>query len=64
MSFCKLKSGKVKFIWSDNIEEETMHLFPAELAYSYDIEWDIPDIFSYEEIEHLRCSILGDVEGY
>ena len=60
MSYCKLKNGKIKYIWSDNIEEETMNLFPAELSFTYDIEFDLPEIYQYGDIEHLRCDSFGD----
>ena len=52
--FCKLKTGECMKIWSDNVDENTMHLFPMSLL-DYDIEVDTPDIYSYEDIEKLRC---------
>ena len=60
MSFCKLKNEKIMFIWSDNTTEKSMHLFPREMAYGYDIESDTPEIFLYSEIEMIRCDFLGN----
>ena len=59
-NFCKLKSGEVVGIWSDNFDdnEKTMHVFPMDQ--DFDAEWDICDIVKYDEIEHLRCDRNGD----
>ncbi len=53
-AFCKLKTGECMLIWSDNIEEKTIHLFPMDKI-DYNVEYDTPDIYSYEDIEELGC---------
>ena len=60
MSFCKLNSGEIKFIWADDVEEKKMHVFSMDLGYGYDIDCDIPDIYEYSDIEFLRCDGLGN----
>ena len=62
MSFCKLKNEKVMYIWSDNIESETMDIFPKEMTYDYDLEYDIPERVKYSEIELFRCDYYGNIE--
>jgi hypothetical protein len=49
-------------IWSDNEEEDpqTMHLYPLGLLHEFDVEADIPRIYSYSVIEYVRCDIHGN----
>lgn len=49
MKYCKTKKGDIFKIWSDNTEEETMHVYPADE--NFDAESTITNVIAYSDIE-------------
>ena len=58
MNYSQLKTGEIKFIWSDNVEEKTMSLFSKDIGCGYDIECDITEKYSYADIKKMRCEYI------
>lgn len=40
-TYCKLKNGEIMIVWSDNVEEETVDLYPLSKKDTFDVEFDI-----------------------
>jgi hypothetical protein len=60
--FCKLKTGEVMVVWSDNEEDDpqTMHLYPLGLLHEFDVEVHVTHVYPYSVIEYIRCDIRGN----
>jgi hypothetical protein len=50
-TYCKLKDGREMVVFSDNIDEETMHVFSVDELPHYDPEWIICEEVPYSAIE-------------
>lgn len=46
-TYCKLKDGREMVVWSDNTDEETMHVYPVQDLIRYDAEYQM-----YEEVKY------------
>ncbi|MFS1428525.1 hypothetical protein LMH73_015590 [Vibrio splendidus] len=46
--YCKTKTGKVYQIWSDNTDEQTMHVYPHDEQ--FDAESTVTTIINYSDI--------------
>lgn len=51
MRYCKTKAGKVYKIWSDNVEERTLNVYPEDEH--FDAESTNTTVFRYDEVEIL-----------
>lgn len=55
-TYCRLKNGKIMIVYSDNVDEKTMHLFELdeldELG-NYDAEFLTTEEYCYSEIEQV-----------
>lgn len=52
-NFVKTTDGKVHVVWSDNVDEKTMHLIPISSTWGngqYDPESASTNIYDYEDI--------------
>ena len=58
--YCKLKSGEVVVIWSDNVSDETIDAYPLSKEGSYDVEVDVPDTYQYKDIEDMNHNLIFD----
>ena len=47
--YCKTKSGKIFKVWSDNVDEKTMNVFPYDEQ--FDAESTNTDIIPYADID-------------
>lgn len=56
MAYCKTKSGNIFKIWSDNEDEETMHVYPADEQYYADST--NCEIIPYSEISATDSNIF------
>ena len=54
MSFCKLNTGEIKFIWSDDVKDKKARVFTMNLSYGYNIKYTTPDIYDFHDIKHLK----------
>lgn len=56
--YCKTKAGKFFKVWSNNVDEKTMHVYPHNEQ--FDAESTVTDIVQYSEIEKVdtRLSAL------
>lgn len=49
-TYIKLKDGRTMLLWSDNTEEETMLVYPVELAATFNCEWDDLEEVPYSDV--------------
>jgi len=59
MSYCKLKSGEIFRIFSDNVSEETLSVLPIDA----DVEVDVCETIPYSDIEtraETLCLLKGE----
>jgi len=49
-TYVKLKDGRIVIIWSDNTEEETMHVYPVDMDPPFDIEVDSCEMVNYDDV--------------
>lgn len=58
MTYAKLKDGRIMVVYSDNIGEETMHLYNLDKAYNFDVEVDtIDEVVDYKDIEQTDTNL-------
>lgn len=48
-TYCKTKDGKIHKIWSNNIEEKTMHVYRHDEH--FDAESTVTNVIRYDDIE-------------
>jgi hypothetical protein len=53
--YCKTKSGKIFKVWSDNVDEETMHVYSVDEH--FDVESTETQIFKYSEIDKVDSNL-------
>lgn len=59
MTYAKLKDGRIMVVYSDNIAEETMHLYNLDKRYIFDVEVDtIDEVVSYADIEQTDTNLV------
>lgn len=49
-TYCKLKTGEIMVVYSDNQYEETMHLYPFEKEHTFDVEVKTVTKYPYSDI--------------
>ncbi len=50
-TYIKLKNGKIWILWSDNVEEKTMHVYSLDRKDDWDAEWDRLTVINYSDVE-------------
>lgn len=53
-TYVKLKDDTIWILWSDNTEEETMHVYPLDKEDDFDVEYDMLKVVKYNEV---ACTI-------
>lgn len=49
-TYCKLTDGRNMVVWSDNTDEETMHVFPVEDLAGFDAEHQNFTVVPYADV--------------
>ena len=49
-TYVKLNDGRVMVVWSDNTDEKTMHGYPMDREFDWDVEWDTCEMWNYDDI--------------
>lgn len=49
-TYCKLKDGREMVVFSDNADEETMHVFPVRELEGFDAEYIISEEVPYSAV--------------
>ena len=49
-TYVQLKNGKLMVVYSDNIEEKTMHGYPIEREFYWDFESETCSVWNYDDI--------------
>ncbi|KKL06849.1 hypothetical protein LCGC14_2591900 [marine sediment metagenome] len=57
-TYVKLKNGEIWILWSDNVEEETMHVYPLDRKDNWDVEWDKCTEINYSDIEMTDTNLV------
>jgi len=52
--YIKTIDGKEWKLWSDNIDEETMHVIPKDKEHEFDVEFDTCDMITYKDVESFK----------
>ena len=60
-TYCKLKDGSEMVVFSDNTDEETMHVFPVEELINFDVEYISCKEIPYSDI---LCTDTNRVIAY
>jgi hypothetical protein len=55
--YCKLKSGEIVVIWSDNVSDKTVDAYALSKERTYDVEVDVPDTYQYSDIEEMNINL-------
>ncbi len=58
MTYAKLKDGRIMVVWSDNMGEDTMHLYNLDKRYIFDVEVDTSEVVSYADIEQTDTNLV------